>query len=92
MTLDTNFIKKFEENFSHNVNLSNYSWFNLGGNAEYFFKAKNKKQLIEFLRESKKQNLNTSIVNLMPSFDHYKQGAYPKLVRVFKCFGVTNFK
>ena len=62
MTLDTNFIKKFEENFSHNVNLSNYSWFNLGGNAEYFFKAQNKKQLIEFLRESKKQNLNTSIL------------------------------
>ena len=47
MTLDINFIKKFEENFSHNVNLSNYSWFNLGGNAEYFFKAQNKKQLIE---------------------------------------------
>ena len=62
MTLDINFIKKFKENFSHNVNLSNYSWFNLGGNAEYFFKAKNKKQLIEFLRESKKQNLNTSIL------------------------------
>ena len=53
MTLDINFIKKFEENLRHNVNLSNYSWFNLGGNAEYFFKAKNQKQLIEFLREEK---------------------------------------
>ena len=40
MTLDTNFIKKFENNFSHNVKLSNYSWFNLGGNAEYFLKEK----------------------------------------------------
>ena len=62
MTLDINFIRKFENNFSHNVNLSNYSWFNLGGNAEYFFKAKNKKQLIEFLREAKKKNLKTIIL------------------------------
>tara|TARA_S200000501_G_scaffold302695_1_gene290192 strand:+ start:313 stop:1218 length:906 start_codon:yes stop_codon:yes gene_type:complete len=62
MTLDINFIRKFENNFSHNVNLSNYSWFNLGGNAEYFFKAKDKKQLIEFLREAKKKNLKTIIL------------------------------
>ena len=62
MTLDTNFIQKFEGNFSHNVNLSNYSWFNLGGNAEYFFKAKNKKQLIEFLREAKRKNFKTTIL------------------------------
>mgnify|MGYP001227837398 CR=1 FL=1 len=62
MTLDINFIKKFEDNFSHNVNLSNYSWFNLGGNAEHFFKAKDKKQLIEFLKEAKKKNLKTTIL------------------------------
>ncbi len=60
MTLDINFIKKFKDNFSQNVNLSNYSWFNLGGNAEYFYKAKDKDQLIEFLREAKKQNLKTT--------------------------------
>ena len=57
MTLDINFIKKFEDNFRHNVSLSNYSWFNLGGKAEYFFKAKDQKQLIEFLREAKKKTL-----------------------------------
>ena len=62
MTLDVNFIKKFEENFTLNVNLSNYSWFNLGGNAEYFYKAKNENQLIEFLREAKKQNLKTTVL------------------------------
>jgi len=62
MTLDINFIKKFKDNFSQNVNLSNYSWFNLGGNAEYFYKAKDKDQLIEFLREAKKQNLKTTIL------------------------------
>ncbi len=55
MTLDINFIKKFENNFNHNVKLSSYSWFNLGGNAEYFFKAKDEEQLIEFLREAQKK-------------------------------------
>ena len=60
MTLDTNFIKKFEDNFTHNVNLSNYSWFNLGGKAEYFFKAKDENQLIEFLRESKKKKFKNN--------------------------------
>ena len=60
MTLDINFIKKFENNFTHNVNLSNYSWFNLGGNAEYFYKAKNEKQLIEFLQEAKKKKFKNN--------------------------------
>ena len=55
MNLDMNFLKKFEDNFNHNVKLSNYSWFNLGGNAEYFFKAKDEIQLIEFLKETKKK-------------------------------------
>ena len=42
MTLDNNFVKKFEGNFSQDKKLSHYSWFNLGGNAEYFYKAKDK--------------------------------------------------
>ena len=62
MILDINFIKKFENNFTRNVNLSNYSWFNLGGKAEYFYKAKDENQLIEFLREAKKQNLKTTVL------------------------------
>ena len=51
-----NLIKKFGDNFRQNVNLSNYSWFNLGGPAEYFFKPKDKNQLREFLVEAKKNN------------------------------------
>ena len=62
MTIDINFIKKFENNFSQNVNLSNYSWFNLGGKAEFFFKPNDTKQLIEFLIEAKKNNLETTIL------------------------------
>ena len=93
MTLNINFIKKFKENFSHNVNLSNYSWFNLGGNAEYFFKAKNKKQLIEFLRESKKQNLNTSILGAGSNTlfrDNGVKGAVIKLGNEFSYTKLVN--
>ncbi len=54
MIVKNDIIKKFEGSLSENVKLSNFSWFNLGGNAEYFFKAKNKDQLIEFLKEAKK--------------------------------------
>ena len=41
MTLDSKFKEKFKSNLTENVNLSNYSWFKLGGDAEYFYKAKN---------------------------------------------------
>jgi UDP-N-acetylmuramate dehydrogenase len=62
MKLENIFIKKFSNNFTQNVKLSNYSWFNLGGKAEYFLKPKDKNQLIEFLIETKKNNLKTTIV------------------------------
>ena len=54
MILKKNFIEKFGKNLSQNVSLSNYSWFNLGGNAEFFFKPNDKDQLLEFLTEVKK--------------------------------------
>jgi UDP-N-acetylmuramate dehydrogenase len=62
MNSGNNFIKKFSNNISQNVNLSNYSWFNLGGSAEFFFKPNNKNQLKEFLIEAKKNNLKTTIL------------------------------
>ena len=40
MNLDNNLMKQFGSNLNKDVNLSNYSWFNLGGNAEYFLKQK----------------------------------------------------
>ena len=49
------FTKKFGESLSQKVKLSNYSWFNLGGNAEFFFKPKDKTELIEFFKETKKK-------------------------------------
>ena len=62
MTLATIFEKKFKKNFYKEINLSNYSWFNLGGNAEYFFKARDKHELMEFLKEVKKRNIKTTIL------------------------------
>ncbi len=54
--------KKFSKNIYNNINLSNYSWFNLGGPAEYLFKPENEAQLLEFLRYNKQTNLNLTIL------------------------------
>ncbi len=62
MTLVNKFEKKFGDNLRKNVNLSNYSWFNLGGAAEFFFKPENKNQLIEFLKEIKNENIKITVL------------------------------
>ena len=62
MKVENDFIKKFNNSISLNVKLSNYSWFNLGGDAELFFKPNDKNQLIEFLAEAKKSNLKVTIL------------------------------
>ena len=43
--------KKFGRRFLINEKLANYSWFNLGGPAEFFFKPENINDLIDFLKE-----------------------------------------
>ena len=62
MIINQELIKKFNKNITSNTGLSNYSWFNLGGPAEYFFKPKDKYQLIEFLKENKKNKLKITIL------------------------------
>ena len=62
MNLVLELSRKFKKNISHNVELSNYSWFNLGGPAEYLFKPNNKAQLIQFLEINKKNNLDITIL------------------------------
>ena len=50
MNLNINLLKKkFGKSLVINENLSKYSWFNLGGPAEIFFRPDNKSQLINFL-------------------------------------------
>ena len=55
-------IKKFSNSVSTNIELSKYSWFNLGGPAELFFKPENKNQLIEFLKHSKENKLKITVL------------------------------
>ena len=55
-------LKKYNNNISNNTDLSNYSWFNLWGPAEYFFKPKNNIQLIEFLKDNLKNKFKISIL------------------------------
>ena len=62
MILNFDLEKKFGIELKKGVNLSNYSWFNLGGNAEYFFKAKNINQLKEFIKDAKKNSLKLTIL------------------------------
>ena len=62
MILNQKIIKKFSNYISNNTRLSNYSWFNLGGPAQYLFKPKDKKQLIEFFNENKKNKLEITIL------------------------------
>ena len=48
MSINQKIIDKFNKNIFYNAELSNYSWFNLGGPAEILFKPENKKQLMDF--------------------------------------------
>ena len=54
--------KKFGKNLIIREDLSKYSWFNLGGPADIFFRPENKYQLIEFLNEIK---VNNSQINIL---------------------------
>ena len=93
MTLENSFIKKFGDNLLENVRLSNYSWFNLGGNAEYFYKAKDKNQLIEFLKEAKNKNLKTTIIGAGSNIlfrDKGVEGAVIKLGKYFSFIKLVN--
>ena len=89
MTLENNFVKKFGENFTKNVNLSSFSWFNLGGNAEYFYKAKDKDQLIEFLRETKKEKIKTTILGAGSNTLFRDKGVKGVVIKLGKFFSFT---
>ena len=86
MTLKINLKEQFGKNLSEKVKLSNYSWFNLGGNADYFFKPRNKNHLKEFLAETNKKNLKTTILGAGSNTlfrDNGYRGAVIKLGKEF---------
>ena len=86
MILENYFKKKFGKNLGENVKLSNYSWFNLGGTADYFLKAKDKNFLKEFLQEADKKKLKVSILGAGSNTlfrDNGVRGAVIKLGKEF---------
>ena len=86
MTLRISFAKNFGDNLLENVSLSNYSWFNLGGNAEYFYKAKDKNQLIEFLKEARNKNLKTTIIGAGSNILFRDKGVRGAVIKLGKDF------
>ena len=55
-------LKKNFEKIYFNENLSRYSWFNLGGTVDVFFKPKNEDNLINFLKHTNKSNKKINII------------------------------
>ena len=63
MNLNTDLLqKKFGKSLIIKENLSKYSWFNLGGPADIFFRPDNKDQLIKFLNVIKENNYKIHIL------------------------------
>ena len=83
------FTKKFDESLSKNVKLSNYSWFNLGGNAEFFFKPKNKMELLEFLKEAKKNDIKTTFLGAGSNTLFRDKGVKGAVIKLGKNFSFT---
>ena len=63
MNINTDLLqKKFGKNLIIKEKLSKYSWFNLGGAADIFFRPENKDQLKKFLNEIKKHDFKMHIL------------------------------
>ena len=63
MNIDINLLqKKFGKSLHIKEVLSKYSWFNLGGPADVFFRPQNKSDLVHFLKEVKNSNLKVHIL------------------------------
>ena len=83
------FTKRFGESLSQKVKLSNYSWFNLGGNAEYFFKPKDKTELLEFFKEAKKNDIKTTFLGAGSNTLFRDNGVKGAVIKLGKNFSFT---
>ena len=83
------FTKRFGESLSLQVKLSNYSWFNLGGNAEFFFKPKDKTELLEFLKEVKKNDIKTTFLGAGSNTLFRDNGVKGAVIKLGKNFSFT---
>ena len=83
------FTKRFSESLSQKVKLSNYSWFNLGGNAEFFFKPKDKTELLEFFKEAKKNDIKTTFLGAGSNTLFRDNGVKGAVIKLGKNFSFT---
>lgn len=83
------FTKRFDESLSQKVKLSNYSWFNLGGNAEFFFKPKNKTELLEFFKEARKNDIKTTFLGAGSNTLFRDNGVKGAVIKLGKNFSFT---
>ena len=83
------FTKRFSESLSLKVKLSNYSWFNLGGNAEFFFKPKDKTELLEFFKEAKKNDIKTTFLGAGSNTLFRDNGVKGAVIKLGKNFSFT---
>lgn len=83
------FTKRFGESLSQKVKLSNYSWFNLGGNAEFFFKPKDKTELLEFFKEVKKNDIKTTFLGAGSNTLFRDNGVKGVVIKLGKNFSFT---
>ena len=90
MTLKSLLFDKFGSSLSENTSMSKYSWFNLGGPAEYLFKPDNKQQLIEFLRENKIHKLKIFIIGAGSNTLIRDKGIKGVVIKLGKGFGGIN--
>tara|TARA_B100000963_G_scaffold249321_1_gene218341 strand:- start:55 stop:960 length:906 start_codon:yes stop_codon:yes gene_type:complete len=83
------FTKRFGESLSQKVKLSNYSWFNLGGNAEFFFKPKDKTELLEFFKEAQKNEIKTTFLGAGSNTLFRDNGVKGAVIKLGKNFSFT---
>ena len=83
-------IKKFSSNVSTDIELSKYSWFNLGGPAELFFKPENKNQLIEFLNDNLTNDFKITIIGAGSNILFRDNGIKGVVIKLGKGFSYIN--
>ena len=89
MSNSIDFTKRFGDSLSQKVKLSNYSWFNLGGNAEFFFKPKDESELLEFFNETKKNDIKTTFLGAGSNTLFRDNGVKGAVIKLGKNFSFT---
>ncbi len=90
MNIKQKLLKNYDNNILKSVSLSNYSWFNLGGTAEYLFKPNNKSQLKEFLNDNLTNDLKITIIGAGSNILFRDNGIKGVVIKLGKGFSYIN--